>query len=305
MGLDVDCLAFSADALYTALREGSPDLVFSLVESVRAGDKSSYLAPALLETLGIRHTGCSATSILLTTDKVATKAMLRHLGIPTPEWVEAVDQRRFVPRDTYIVKALYEDASIGLDSESVRSFRDFGELKRLLEKMKAESGREFFAERFIDGREFGISILGENGKPRVLTPSELRFPGYDERNMAKVLDYDAKWEPTSFGYQNIFSVYRFAHEDSALLREMQAISEKCWSFFGLSGYARIDFRVDKEGRPWVLEINANPCITPGESGFLKSAEESGFDFGDVIDRIISEAWSHDLPRSLSRGRGVV
>jgi D-alanine-D-alanine ligase len=231
--------------------------------------------------------------------------MLRHLGIPTPEWAEAVDQRQFVPRDTYIIKALYEDASIGLDSESVRSFRDFGELKRLLEKMKAESGREFFAERFIDGREFGISILGENGKPRVLTPSELRFPGYDERNMAKVLDYDAKWEPTSFGYQNIFSVYRFAHEDSALLREMQAISEKCWSFFGLSGYARIDFRVDKEGRPWVLEINANPCITPGESGFLRSAEESGFDFGDVIDRIISEAWSHDLPRSLSRGRGVV
>lgn len=290
LGFDVFSLAFSLDDGFpAALLQSNPCLVFNLVESVFSKGKWSYLAPALLEKLSMQYTGCSAASILLTTNKIAAKMMLKHLSIPTPPWVSVSHFDDFAADETYIIKAVYEDASIGLCSESVRPFRDIRALMSLLSSMKAESGREFFAEKFIDGREFSISIIGERGLPRILTPSEICFIGYDEINKAKILDYNAKWETASFEYQNTFSVPCFRREERALIAEMQAIAKRCWSFFELRGYARIDFRVDKEGKPWVLEINANPCITPGESGFLRSAKESGFNFADVIGRIIKEA----------------
>lgn len=305
MGYGVRSLTFSMDGLPADLSHSATDLVFNLVETVSSENKWAYIAPALLEARGIPHTGCTAASILMTTDKIATKAMLRHTGIPTPDWVSPADWAQFAPGNAYIIKARFEDASIGLCGEPVRSFDDAVEVLEYLRCMRAKSGREFFAERYIDGREFSISILGENGKPRTLAPSELLFPGYDERNMAKVLDYSAKWEPASFGYQTIFSVCRFGRKDSALLRKMQAISEKCWSLFGLRGYARVDFRVDKQGEPWVLEVNTNPCMTPGESGFLNSATESGLIFEDVVDRIVKEALGRDSQLATRQKRRVV
>jgi D-alanine-D-alanine ligase len=218
-----------------------------------------------------------------------------HYGISTPAWVSASHTDGFVPGDTYIVKAIYEDASVGLCDESIKSFRNINEIKALLKSKKEESETEFFAEEYIEGREFSISILGEGGRPSILEPLEILFTGFDEINKAKIIDYNAKWKTTSFEYQNTRSVLSFHHEDHALLGEMRAISEKCWVHFNLRGYARVDFRVDKRGKPWVIEINANPCITPGESGFLKAAGKSGFDFNDVIRRLIMETQKQNCP----------
>ena len=307
MGFNVFNLAFSLDDddFSDTLLQISPSFVFNLVESVSSKSKWSYLAPAFLERLGIQYTGCSANAIFLTTNKIATKIILKHFEIHTPAWVSVTHSDGFIPDDTYIIKALYEDASIGLCNESIMSFHSIDEVKHLLNSMKAESGREFFAEKFIDGREFSIPILGEGGKPRILAPYEICFTGYDERNKAKILDYNAKWETDSFEYQNTSSVRSFHPEDDALLSEMKAISEKCWTYFKLRGYARVDFRVDKEGKPWVLEINANPCIAPGESGFLDTAKESGFDFHDVIHKIIMDTRDYNCPIPYKGGYEVI
>ena len=291
LGFRVSNLAFSInnDDFTETILGIKPSFVFNLVESVLSKGRLSYLAPALLERLGIKYTGCSAESILLTTDKVATKKILKHLGISTPPWVSTTESDGFIPNDTYIVKALSEDASIGICNDSVMPFNSIAQAQSLLNDMKMKFKRTFFAEKYIDGREFSISILGDLGEPRILAPSEIRFIGYDEINKPKVVDYKAKWETDSFEYKNTFSAHCQNHEDHALMGELRAISVKCWENFKLRGYARIDFRVDNEGKPWVLEINANPCITPGESGFLKSAKESGFDFNAVIQNIITEA----------------
>lgn len=290
MGFDVSKLVFSSDAVFThTLLHLNPVFIFNLVETVVSLGRWSYLAPAWLEKLGIPYTGCPAEAVRLTTDKIRTKEMLKHAGLPTPAWVCAASAAGFMADGAYIMKPVYEDASVGLDNQSVRSFHSAAEILSRISALTRESNLDFFAEKFIEGREFSVSILGEDGKPNILTPLEVCFDGYEERNKVKILDYNAKWESASFEYQHAFSIPCCREEDSALLDSLRSIAEKCWTDFHLRGYARIDFRVDQEGNPWVIDINANPCLTPGESSFLKAAQKSGLDFQDVIRRICREA----------------
>ena len=72
-----------------------------------------------------------------------------------------------------------------------------------------------------------------------------------------------------------------------LLEELKALSYLCWRAFELRGYARVDFRVDENNKPYVLEVNANPCISP-DAGFIAAAEHAGMSYREVIKRIISD-----------------
>ena len=107
---------------------------------------------------------------------------MKQLNIPTPPWVSDSSSDGFVPGDTYIIKALYEDASVGLCDGSVLPFQSIECVRAMLSQTEAESQTEFFAEKYIDGREFSIPILGEGGKPKIIAPYEILFNGYDERN---------------------------------------------------------------------------------------------------------------------------
>ncbi|HOH88874.1 MAG: ATP-grasp domain-containing protein [Clostridia bacterium] len=270
------------------LKEMKPLLVFNLVEAVLGQDRLSYLAPSMLEALSIKYTGCPAEAVLLTTNKVVTKKLLRSCGVPTPPWITVHDGGVIAQGEKYIIKAVYEDGSVDLHQDSVVAMENTSQIRELLESMNKKAGKEFFAEKYIEGREINISMLGEKGRPTVLPPSEVKFIGYKEKNMEEILDYRSKWEEDSFEYKNTFSSTSFDSKDYELLKALGEISIECWREFNLKGYARVDFRVDREGRPWVLEINSNPCITPGGSGFINSALQGGLDFKAVIERIISE-----------------
>jgi D-alanine-D-alanine ligase len=271
-----------------ALKGTKPLLIFNLVEAVFGNGKLSYLAPSILEALNIKYTGNSAEAIFLTTNKIVTKKLLKFCGISTPQWITNSDLSGFIQGDRYIIKPVYEDGSLGLLQDSIVNTGCIYHIIERLNLMKEETGKDFFAEKYIDGREINISMLGENGTPLVLPPREIKFIGYKERNFDEILDYRSKWEEDSFEYKNTISSNIFEDSDRLLLNELEEISIRCWDEFGLKGYARVDFRIDREGKPWVLEINANPCITPGGSGYLSSALKGGLDFKDVVKRIISE-----------------
>jgi D-alanine-D-alanine ligase len=290
LGFTVSRHAFPRNMLETVetLKEMKPLLVFNLVEAVLGQGKLSYLAPSILEALSIKYTGCSAEAILLTTNKIVTKKLLRSCGIPTPPWITAHDEGSFIHDERYIIKAVYEDGSVDLHQDSIVAMKNTNQIKEFLELMNKRAGKEFFAEKYIEGREINISMLGEKGRPTILPPSEVKFTGYKEKNLEEILDYCSKWEEDSFEYKNTFSSKSFDSRDYRLLKELEEISMECWREFSLKGYARVDFRIDREGRPWVLEINSNPCITPGGSGFINSAMQGGLDFKAVIERIISE-----------------
>lgn len=296
LGFSVSKHPFPEDSLHILedLKKTKPLLVFNLVEEVSGEGRLSYLVLSVLEALNIRYTGCSAEAIFLTTNKVTTKRILRDCGIPTPQWITEKDGDSFTSGERYIIKALYEDGSVDLHQDSVIRVESMEDMRKILKLKKAKIGKEFFAERFIEGREINVSILGQNGEPFILPPCEIKFNRYKDNNIDEILDYSAKWEEDSFQYKNMTTTSVFDKNDDELLKLVRDISKKCWQVFALKGYARVDYRIDKNGEPWVLEINANPCVTPVESSFIKAATQAGLTYKDVVKRIIAEAEIHIL-----------
>ena len=260
----------------------SPILVLNLVDSAPNDENLVYLVPSILDTLKIPYTGCSAEALFLTTNKVLTKRLLKSYSLPTPEWITKDDGFFFVPNEWYIIKALCEDASIGLDSESVVFAKTRDQLTLSIFQREAKEEKVFFAERYIDGREFDVCIYGRRENPIILPPYEWIFPGFDETGRTKIIDYNAKWTENTFEYDHLEAVYHLPEEDSGLINELIQMSKTCWEKFDLNGYARIDFRIDNRGKPWVLEINSNPSFY----GFFNIAREYSLDFNEIIKTII-------------------
>ena len=289
LGFHTVKLAFNGDfgELTKNIKAANPALVFNLVEEVSGKGKLSYLLPSYFESMNIKYTGCSGEAIMLTTNKIITKKLLKISGIPTAPWVSEEQDYGFNSNDTYIIKAVYEDGSIGLSQDSIVKCENINKLISILKALKEKTGNEVFAEKYIDGREINISILGNKVNPIVLTPCEIKFSGFEGMNKAKIFDYRAKWEEDSFEYQNIKSSNSFEIKDEELLKELKRFSLLCWQEFNLNGYGRVDYRIDSEGKPYVLELNANPCITPGDSSFIRSTEKSGLTYEEIIKSIIS------------------
>lgn len=282
-------IPFSPDveSLREILRKLSPEFVVNLVEEVGETGSLIHLAPAMLESLGVRYTGCPSGPMYLTTDKIRAKRMFLDFGIDTPSWLSRRDSHGFEEGADFIVKALDEDASIGLDETCVVSGRTQAELLRLLEKKEAETGRLHFAERFIDGREFNIGMFGGYRAPQLLPVAEMLFPN-DFAKERRIIDYRAKWDESSEQYVRIVRRYDFPRCDLPIVEEVRRIAELCWRKFQFKGYARADFRIDSSGRPWLLEINPNPDIGP-ESGFMAAVRRAGLDEHDVLDQILQAA----------------
>lgn len=278
---------FDFNAFSENLSAIAPVFVFNLVESVDGEGGLSHIAPNFLESLGIKYSGCPAEAIYSTTDKLLAKKRLHLSGVNTPGWLSMNEVSSFQPGRRYILKPVSEDASIGLEDGFLVEPKEIDDLKEALKDKGNKTGKQYFAEEFIDGREFNISMLDRGGEPEILPPAEIRFIGYPETGRAKVVDYKAKWDQNSFEYQNTQRTFEFGKNDQALIDEMRGIARICWDRFQLKGYARVDLRVDQNGTPWVLEVNANPCLTPG-SGFMAAAAEKGLGFTDVISRIIGE-----------------
>ncbi|MBU0468814.1 MAG: ATP-grasp domain-containing protein [Candidatus Omnitrophica bacterium] len=270
------------------IRQYKPDVVFNLVESVDRSDRLQYTATALLDRMNIRYTGATTPAVAMLSSKVQTKNILQQSGIPTPGFYANKEEpelvRSFIDGH-WIVKSDTEHASVGLDPDSVVNGLD--NAVRLINKKEEMHGGRWFAEKYIDGREFNLAMLGRAGKePQFLPLGEITFKDYPV-DAAKIVDYMAKWEKESFNYQSTQRRYDFGQEDNILLDQMKEICLKCWKIFGLSGAVRIDFRVDEKCQPWVIDINANPCLS-SDAGFMVAAARKGMTLQDVIKVLLKE-----------------
>ncbi len=273
-GLDLSAL----DRLLTP----RPDAVFNLVEALGGDGRLGHLVPGVLEHLGIPFTGASAATLFATTLKPMTKALLRGAGLPTPDWI-APDGTAWHSDafDRMIVKAAAEDASLGIDSGSVvPAASAAAEVAR----RAARHGGDWFAEAYIDGREFNVGLLEDESGPRVLPIAEILFVDYPE-DRPRIVDYEAKWIEDSFAYNNTPRQFDLPPTDAPLLAELGELARRAFTLFGLRGYGRVDFRVDAEGRPWILEINANPGLSP-DAGFAAAATRAGLAMDDVVRQIV-------------------
>ena len=279
-------------ALQATLRRANIDGVFNLVESINGQGRLIHLPLFCLDAMGMPYTGARAEAMLLTSNKTLAKAWMAAEGISTPSWIGpwpggGGQCGKTTSREgTWIIKSVWEHASIGLGPESLVEGADADELLALLEARAPGLGGACFAERFIAGREFNLSLLAGPEGPEVLPPAEIVFEGYTA-DMPRIVDYRAKWDAEAFEYHHTPRRFDFQACDSDLLARLKALARQCWDRFDLKGYARVDFRVDEAGRLWVLEINANPCLSP-DAGFAAALERAGIPYAEAVGRIVAD-----------------
>ena len=274
------------DAVKSSLKQAPPDVVFNLVEAIDDCGQLVPIATALLDHLQIPYTGSSTEGLLITGNKILAKQWLRANGLATADWWDGISAVPAYPgAGRWITKPVSEDASIGMDDESV--IDDFHDVPRQVAAREAARKYRWFAERFVEGREINVALLDGPDGPMVLPIPEIEFVDYPA-SKPRIVGYAAKWHEDSFECRNTVRRFVDPAQEGALCAELGRVALKCWNIFQMRGYARVDFRVDADGTPWVLEVNANPCISP-DAGFAAALEEAGTPYEEGIERIVSIA----------------
>jgi D-alanine-D-alanine ligase len=271
------------------------DLAFNLVESLGGKGALLHLAPALLRSMALPFTGAGAEALLVSTDKLAARRRLAAAGLPVPagfvhqraEGSCALHRRAGAPAGRYVLKPVCEDASVGLDDASVVDVSGARELAARLHARERELGLELFAEEWIEGRELNLSLLAKPGGVEVLPAAEILFQDFPP-GKPRMVGYAAKWRPESFEYRHTPRRFDLPASDAALVRELGWLARRAWDEIGLAGWGRVDLRVDSRGRPWILEVNANPCLSP-DAGFQAALARAGIGFAHAVERIVASA----------------
>lgn len=280
-------LFFDTQKMIADIQAVQPAFIFNLVESIQGKGRFIYLAPTIYDYLKIPYTGAPTDAIYVTSNKLLAKRVLTSANIFTPPWLTSsmIDQGEIPLEPPYIVKALWEHASIGLSETSI--IGDKKQLKKMMQQQIQTTGEIWFAEKYIDGREFNLSIIGGSDGPRVLPPAEIVFQDFPA-GKPRIVDYRAKWEETSYEYQHTIRTFDFPENDNSLLEKLSELAIRCWRLFELRGYARVDFRVDEQQTPYILEVNVNPCLSP-DAGFYAACQRGGLSYAQVIRRIVEDS----------------
>jgi D-alanine-D-alanine ligase len=279
-------------------------VVFNLVEAPPGLPAVHPATAGVLELLGLPFSGSSASSLWLTTDKLMTRAVLAAAGLPVAaggrldrDDVDVLG--RVAP--PWILKPACEDASLGLEGEAVCRTREEA-LARAADLLRRFPGQPLVVERYLSGRELNVSLLadpeaGAGGLAGVtaLPVAEIEFVDFPP-GMPRIVGYEAKWQPDSFAYTHTVRRFPCDRASARLLARVQRLALAAWRACGLTGYGRVDFRLDESGAPHVLEVNANPCLS-ADAGFMAAAERAGLTPAAVIARIVTAA----LERHESQG----
>ncbi|OGU54048.1 MAG: hypothetical protein A2V66_08145, partial [Ignavibacteria bacterium RBG_13_36_8] len=261
------------------LRKNPPDVVFNLIEYFRDEPKLEYLIAGLFVLHGIRYTGAPPFTLALCQRKGMTKQLLLAYNVPTPRYrllTEPHIPRRHGLHYPMIIKPAREDASSGVDKSSV--VYDSEQFKEQIEKTFKEYAPPILVEEFIEGREFHISILG-NDPPEVLPIIEFDFSELPPDHPS-IISYAAKWNPLEETFHRVHSICP-AKLPKHVEKRVKAAALDAYKITGCRDYARIDIRLTNKNKVYVLEVNPNPDLTEGVS-FMESAEESGLSFGDTL-----------------------
>jgi len=290
LGYSSSSLALTLDLAQgaAAIRSLQPFCIVNLVESLDGNDRLLAAAPLLYESLGIPFTGSPSAALAATSNKCFAKRIMHGCGIPTPQW--RILEKDFNPPQFFpcIIKSSTNHASIGISDDSIVTESDDWHCR--VNSILRSSNTEIFAEEYIPGREFNCSIIEqEKGEPLVLTPAEISFEGYPKER-PHIVGYSAKWDKTSIEYNHTVRRFSDDPQDASLLATLSDISRLCWELFSLKGCCRVDFRINSAGKPFVLEINANPCLSP-DAGFVAACIHHGIDFDAMVNMLLKGAIS--------------
>ncbi|WP_437624391.1 D-alanine--D-alanine ligase family protein [Sorangium sp. So ce1151] len=260
-----------------ALTAAGVDVVFNIAEGLRGRGREAQV-PALCELLGIPYSGSDATTLSLALDKGLTKQILRAAGIETAEWqVVTTGREKLKPfRYPVIVKPNAEGTSKGITSASV--VKDEAAARAAAKQLVDRYHQPALIEEYITGREFTVGLLGER-RPKVLPPMEVVFV---DPPTHPVYGYEEKQTDTPR--------VRFecpAQLTPSELRRVEKVVRDTFAALACRDVARVDLRMTKDGRVYVIEINPLPGLTPDFSDLCVIAKVAGMDYRSLIGEIMA------------------
>jgi D-alanine-D-alanine ligase len=289
LGHEVQCLGVRSDlaAIRTAVTELQPHVVFNLLEDFHDVPIYDQNLVSYLELLGVPYTGCNPRGLMLARDKGISKKLLSYHRIPVPEFAvfrmgTAVRRPRRLAFPL-IVKSLTKEGSAGIAQTSLVT--DDDKLAERVAFIHKRLRTDAIVERFIDGRELYVGILG-NARLQVFPVWELLFTKAPEE-LPKIATEKVKWDAAYRSRHGIKTAVAKGLPDSQV-SQIRNLCKRIYRVLELSGYARIDLRLDAEGRIYVLEANPNPQLAYGED-FAESAEKAGVSYNGLIQRIVNLA----------------
>jgi D-alanine-D-alanine ligase len=273
-----------ASTLAKIARE-SADLFFNLTESYAGDDTKEMHFAAFLDLVGKKYTGAGPDASYLAMEKSVAKKIMRFHGIETPSsaviykgQVEHAQDIKF----PLIVKPASEDASKGIDNKSVvDSIKD---LMERIEYIHDEFDAPALIEEYIDGREIYAAVLG-NDKPEALPLIELDLSKLPS-DVPRIAGYEVKFDVNTEAYKVTKSAP--ANLDEEVVEQIHEIALTTWRALKFRDYGRIDCRLTKEGKVYVLEANPNPWLDPSAEFFM-AAKESGRSYAEMIRTIVESA----------------
>ena len=278
LGLDA-----SLAPLHEALDRFAPHVVFNLLIELRDSGGYEPHVVAALEARGMPYTGCNSEGLVLTRDKAITKKLLAWHGIPTPEFATFRRGRRH--RECrlgfpLIVKPIDEGGSTGIRRGSL--VHGAPALARRVAWVHEHCGCDAIAERYINGREITVGLLG-NRRPRCLPLWETHFDGLPN-GVPRIATERIKW---NLKHRRACAVRSGPARrlPAGAADAIRLLARRAWRVLRLSGFARIDFRIDAAGRSWLIDVNANPDIDFHED-FARSAARDGLPPTRLLQRLI-------------------
>ena len=268
------------------LKEYEPDVVFNLCESVYGNSCWERNIPALLDPFRIPYTGSPPLTLGLCQDKGKVKDILQSHGILTPRY--KIFERAVGPVKgnmfPIIVKPLHEDGSLGITRESV--VFDDETLSKQIRYIIEQYQQPALVEEFVDGRELNVGLVETNGSVGILPISEIDYTEFP-KGIPKICGYEAKWVVESAEFQKTKPVCP-ASLEWLMEKKVGQIASRVFKLFECRDYARVDIRIDREGKIYVLEVNPNPDISP-QSGMARALKVQGTTYTGFVGNLIERA----------------
>jgi D-alanine-D-alanine ligase len=268
-----------------ALAQVQADLVFNLVESFGDDDTKEPHVAAYYDLLGLRYTGSGPRGLSLAMDKAVTKKVVSFHGVETPRWAVVWRGRLDSAHDIdfpVIVKPAREDGSIGIGFDAVAA--NIKELMERIDQLHAEFDHPVLIEQYIDGREIYMGVLG-NHQPEALPAIELDL-SHLPKGTPRIAGTEVKWAEGTRAYRG--SKVRPANLPDGVRETMERAAITAFQALGLRDYARVDFRLARDGKVYLIEANPNPYLHSGAE-FIKGARASGRTYAQTILEIVELA----------------
>lgn len=263
------------------IKNYAPDLVINLVESYRGLSKGEIYFASILELLNIKYTGNKPDTLTYCLDKNVAKLLLKANNLLTPNFFQLKHNENIydLPFDFPVITKLNsEDASIGISEFSVcYNFKELNEQLNFLRDTYIT--QDFIIEEYIEGREFNIAIFND----KILPISEIIFDLPE--NLPKIVTYEAKWDEKSL-YYNSTIPQRPARISKDIENLLKQTAFNAYKVFKCNDGVRVDIRLTKDNKPYILEINPNPDLTKN-AGFIGSYMVTGKTYEDFFYELIT------------------